>query len=60
MWQWRGSSADHLTRLDFPALDRWSLCEVNDGSAAATAEGFHRAAEPQTCTERVVLKSKTT
>ena len=60
MWQQRGSSADHLTRLDLPPLDRWSLCEVSDGSASATAEGFHQAAEPQACTRRVVLKSNTT
>lgn len=60
MWQWRGFSADHLTRVDFPALDRWSLCEASDGSAGATAKGFHQAAEPQACTERAVLKSKTT
>lgn len=53
MWQWRGPSIDHPTRLDLPSLDCWFLCEVNDGSAAAKAESFHLAAELQAYTKEL-------
>lgn len=53
MWQWRGPSIDHPTRLDLSSLDCWFLCEVNDGSAAAKAESFHLAAELQAYTKEL-------